>query len=64
MTYKDNNNMDKQSYDVQDVIDAGYTLEPLKCRFCASEHDVTYNQYVNDALCEVCGKWQIEDSNE
>ena len=56
--------MNKQSYDIQDVIDAGYTLEPLKCRFCGSEHDVTYNQYVNDALCEVCGKWQIEDSNE
>lgn len=49
-------------YDVQDVIDVGYTLEPLRCRFCGS-HEVTFYQYIGDAFCETCGSWQLEGSN-
>ena len=52
----------QQTYDAQDIIDAGYTLEPLKCRFCGDAQEVTFHQYVGDALCEKCGKWQFEDS--
>ena len=46
-------------YDVQDVINAGYTLSPIKCRYCGAMHDVTYMQYIGDAYCENCGRWQI-----
>ena len=46
-------------YDVQDVIDAGYTLEPLKCRKCDSL-EVTFNQGIGDAYCEMCGTWQLD----
>ena len=51
----------KETYDVQDVINAECTLEPIKCRFCGSL-SVIYMQYVGDASCENCGKWQLEDS--
>lgn len=47
------------TYDVQDVIDAGYTLKPLKCRKCGSL-DVVFNQGIGDAYCEMCGTWQLE----
>jgi len=53
--------MTEKEYDVQDVIDAECTLEPIKCRFCGS-HEVTYNQYIGDACCSMCGKWQIKES--
>ena len=52
--------MTKQVYDVQDVINAEYNLEPLKCRFCGSL-EVTYNLYIGDAHCAECGEWQLED---
>ena len=48
-------------YNIYDVIDAGYTLEPLECIFCGS-HEVTYLQYIQDAQCSNCGKWQLEEN--
>lgn len=50
----------KKKYTVHDVIDAECTLEPMVCLFCGST-EVTYLQYVGDAQCGECGKWQIED---
>ena len=47
------------TYNVQDVINAECTLEPLKCRFCGS-FEVTFVQYLGDAQCAECGKWQLE----
>jgi len=46
-------------YDVQDVINAGFTLEPLKCRKCGRIGYTVFLQYVGDAYCEYCGSWQL-----
>lgn len=46
-------------YDVQDVIAAGCTLEPLKCRHCGRIGETTYHQYIGDAYCAYCGNWQL-----
>ena len=54
--HKDTSKM-KEFFDVQDIIDAGCTLEPLKCRACGSL-EVEYNQKLQDAYCAVCGQWQ------
>lgn len=56
--------MDKKYYDVQDIIDAEYNLEPLKCRYCGSEYDVIYAWGIGDAYCEICGKWQLNPDEE
>ena len=61
---KEKVNEEKEYYDVDDVIRAGYTLEPIKCRHCGNIGDVTFNQEIMDAYCEVCGKWQLEDTDE
>ena len=45
-------------FDVQDVLDVGYTLEPLVCRYCGSL-EVTFYQYVGDTHCAKCGAWQL-----
>ena len=52
----------KEWFDVQDVIDAGCTLEPLKCRACGSL-EVEFNQAIGDAQCCTCGEWQLELDN-
>lgn len=49
----------KKEYDVQDVINAEFNLEPLVCRNCGST-EVIYHQYINDACCQMCGEWQLE----
>lgn len=54
--------MDKV-YTIYDVIRAECTLEPLECIFCKS-HRVTFHQYVEDAYCYECGKWQLEESTK
>lgn len=51
--------MEEEFYDVQDVINVSYNLEPIKCRFCGSL-EVDYLQYIGDAFCSECGKWQLE----
>ena len=48
--------MDK--YNTQDVINAGYSLEPLECIHCKSL-EVTFNQHIGDACCCDCGEWQL-----
>ena len=53
----------KETFDVQDVINAGHNLEPLQCRFCGSL-EVTFHQYIGDACCGDCGKWQLEEKKK
>lgn len=50
-----------KTFDVQDVINAGYTLAPIKCRHCESL-EVTFHQYIGDAYCAECGVWQLEEN--
>lgn len=47
------------TYTVQDVIDAGHTLEPLRCIHCGHVGEVTFQQCVDDGQCAVCGEWQL-----
>ena len=56
--------MKKEFYDVQDVVNAEFNLEPLKCRHCGHIGETTFHQYVGDALCEMCGKWQLNPEVE
>lgn len=49
----------KEFYDVQDVINAEFNLEPIKCRFCGSL-EVVYLQYIGDATCQMCRRWQLD----
>ena len=49
-----------RTYDVQDIIDAEYNLEPLECRYCHSL-EVVYHQYIGDAYCQECGRWRLEE---
>lgn len=51
---------DKKSYDIQDQINAEYTLEPLKCRACGKVGEVVFDQAVGDASCQHCGEWQLD----
>jgi DNA-directed RNA polymerase subunit RPC12/RpoP len=48
-----------KTYTVEDVIKAGYNLEPIKCKYCGSL-EVTFLQYVGDAQCAGCGEWQLD----
>ncbi len=51
---------DQKTFDVQNVINAGFTLEPLRCRYCKATENVVFNQGVGDAYCENCGTWQLD----
>ena len=53
--------MDKKTFDVHDVIKAEITLEPMRCLYCDTVGEVTYYDYMGDAYCAVCGKWQLND---
>ena len=48
-----------KTYTCDQVRAVGYTLEPLKCKFCGSL-EVVFLQYVDGGSghCEECGKWQ------
>jgi len=48
-----------KKYTVHDVILAECTLEPLTCLHCGSQ-EVIFAQYISDAYCADCGKWQLE----
>jgi len=50
----------EQKYTIEQAMAVGYNLEPMYCKFCGAI-DITYLPSVHDALCEYCGKWQIED---
>ncbi len=56
--------MEKEYYDVQDVINAECNLEPLKCRYCGDMEEVSFVQYASDAHCAKCGKWQLGDADK
>lgn len=51
----------KKSYIVQDVQRAGFTLEPMRCVHCGKVGETQYHQYISDAYCSLCGKWQLSD---
>ena len=44
----------------QDVINSELNLIPLHCYYCGSK-EVTFLQYVGDAHCSTCGKWQTQN---
>ncbi|KKK78797.1 hypothetical protein LCGC14_2839980, partial [marine sediment metagenome] len=48
-----------KTYSVEEVIAAEYTLEPMKCKYCESL-EVTFLQYIGDAHCAECGRWQLD----
>lgn len=56
-------NIKVKGYTVIDVLNAGYTLEPMVCLKCGS-NEVTHNQYMCDAYCAECGTWQIDYAKE
>ena len=49
----------KKGYSVDDVRRAEFTLEPMVCKHCGST-EVVYEQYVDRATCQECGKDQDE----
>ena len=51
----------KEYYDIQDIINAECNLEPIKCRYCSHIGEVTYYQYLNNAHCAKCGRWQLDE---
>ncbi len=51
----------KEEYTVHNVIAAECTLEPMICLHCDGS-EVTFDQYIGDAYCADCGKWQLEES--
>lgn len=51
----------KKSYDIQDVINAEITLEPMECRYCGEIGETTYYDSMGDAHCAICGRWQLVD---
>ena len=51
--------MDKEYYDIQEVINAGCTLEPIKCRHCGHIGEVVFSQAAEDGYCQICGEWQL-----
>lgn len=52
--------MTKKSYNVMDVIKSEITLEPMKCLKCKKIGYTQYHQYIGDAMCEMCGTWQLD----
>jgi len=48
----------KTVFTVDDILQAGFMLEPVTCKHC-SEDTVVYEQYQEDGCCEMCGKWQV-----
>jgi hypothetical protein len=48
------------AFTVEDVLEAGFTLEPIICKHCKSIGNVVFHQYIGDGYCEKCGKWQID----
>jgi len=51
----------KESYDVQDVVNAEINLEPMKCSHCNEIGETTYYDSIGDAYCASCGHWQLDD---
>lgn len=52
-----------KTYTVEEVLAAGYMLEPMECKFCGSL-EVVFLQYIGDAYCEECGVWQTDGGRD
>jgi len=54
--------MKKAEYTFQDVLIAGYTLEPLRCLNPSCKHvgEVVVSKSPYDARCQICGEWQLK----
>ena len=52
-----------KTYSVEQVKQAGFTLDPIKCHYCGSL-EVVFMQYIGDGHCEECGEWQSDFGNE
>lgn len=50
-------------YTTKDVKDKGYNLEPLTCIHCGHTGEITYNQYIGDGICGICGGWQEDEKS-
>lgn len=50
-------------YSVYDIRAAECNLEPLGCLYCGGL-EVTYHQYIGDAYCATCGRWQAGEEEE
>jgi len=50
----------KIAYTVYDIIKNEVNMEPLMCIHCKQVGEVTYHDYMGDAYCELCGKWQLD----
>ena len=46
-------------YTVYDILQAECTLEPLTCLHCSSD-EVIFDQYIGDAYCQDCDRWQLD----
>ena len=53
--------MAKEIYTVDDIIGAGYNLEPLRCIHCGTVGEVTFLQYIGDGICGICGEWHFDE---
>jgi hypothetical protein len=51
---------DKVAYTIYDIIRNEVNMEPLICIHCKQVGEVTYHDYMGDAYCELCGKWQLD----
>jgi len=49
----------KVVYTVYDIIRNEINMEPLICLHCKQVGEVTYYHDMEDAHCELCGKWQL-----
>ena len=49
-----------KTFTVYDILSAEVNLEPLICLHCGSI-EVIFDQYVSDAYCQGCGKWQLDE---
>jgi hypothetical protein len=52
---------DKIAYTIYDIIRNEINMEPLICIHCKQVGEVTYYDYMGDAYCELCGKWQLDE---
>ena len=52
---------EEQFYDINDVIEAEITLEPMKCCHCNVIGETSYYDYAGDAYCAICGFWQLDN---
>ena len=52
---------EEKTYTIHDVLAAECDLQPMKCIHCGYVGMTNYFQYIGDAHCEICGKWQLDE---